>query len=226
MRSLPDQLPKQKPRQHRSPRPRTTASLSPWTASVEPRHRSTGNHWPTGCPGSITRDENPARAASPVVFLALCPPGRTVQTRSLKRCRNRSKVKRSKLVEPVTPDRFSQRSQEVLVENEVMVGDQDGPQHLARQEQMAKVTTTEPLTHPAIAAGIQGALVRTILPILQPHLALAGKRRRAASIACRHHAVKQVDPADHRLEQVPGSAHAHQVPGPIRRQHRRGRRPA
>ena len=100
---------------------------------------------------------------------------------------------------------------QVVVEPEVVHDGQPHPEQLFRLEQVADVGPAVLAAGGAAAGGVDGALVPLILGVFDVDDAAPGVQVAVAGVAAGHDAVEQVDAAGHRLEDVAGGAHPHQV---------------
>ena len=87
---------------------------------------------------------------------------------------------------------------------------QDRPQHLAGDEQMAQVAAAVPAGQ-AGAVLLQRPCIFAVDRVAKLELPGVGEREAVASVARRHHAIEQVDSAGDAFQQIDRPTHAHQV---------------
>ena len=72
------------------------------------------------------------------------------------------------------------------------------------------------------AGGVERPRVVAVAGVADPDVAVAGEEPAVAGVSRGKHAVEHVDPRRHRLDDVLGRAHAHEIARPVRGQPRRG----
>jgi hypothetical protein len=104
-----------------------------------------------------------------------------------------------KLRERSKQQRLPDFAHRVNVKVEIMLGGQNGPQHLPRNQQVANVTSRIAPADRALTSRIKRRFIPRVLRILNYHLTLRSEHTAVARIPSWHDAIEHVDSTRHTL---------------------------
>src|SRR5581483_6699795 len=109
-------------------------------------------------------------------------------------------------------DRLAGAGHQLLIELDIVVGEQHGPERLARADEMMQIGALV-LRGRTLAFRIERCLVLGVAGVAEIELSLPGEGLTVAARAGRQHAIKHVDAARDGRKQILRRADPHQVAG-------------